>query len=109
VRPATKQTSSRFPVRAVSDITCDRCGKEIDGFRGEYATAGFYDVTGQSWWSRYARPGERNVCDDCMWQDAGYRADYGVHLSKPEALRVELEEVDAIVREHRGETSTTSQ
>jgi len=94
----------------MSEIICDRCGNKIDGFRGEYATAGFYDVTGQSWWAKYARPGERNVCDDCMWQDAGYRADYGVHeTSTAEALRVELEEVDAIVREHRGTTSTTPQ
>lgn len=60
------------------EIICDRCGAKIDGYRGEYATAGFYDVTGESWWSRYAKPGERNVCDACMLADENYCRDYGI-------------------------------
>lgn len=81
-------------------ITCDRCGAKVDGFRGQYATAGFYDTAGQSWWARYARPGERIVCDACMWADPGYRADYGIH--EPAPIVAEMLEVDAISRESYG-------
>jgi hypothetical protein len=78
-------------------VTCDRCGAEIDGLRGQFATAGFYDTAGQSWWSRFARPGENVVCDDCMWADPGYRAEYGVHTDA-ESIVAEMLEVDEIVR-----------
>lgn len=82
-------------------VICDRCGASIDGMRGEFATAGFYDTTGQSWWSKYAKPGERVVCDTCMWSDPRYRADYGVH--DPSPILAEMLEVDDIVREVHGD------
>jgi hypothetical protein len=87
------------PVLGLITVTCDRCGASIDGMRGEFATAGFYDTTGQSWWSKYAKPGEHVVCDGCMWIDPQYRADYGA----PPIL-AEMLEVDDIVREVHGDT-----
>lgn len=99
-------------------IICDRCGEEIkDAFRGLHATAGFYDVTGDSWWSRYSRPGERNVCDICMWKDEGYRRDYGIHAAGPTAVTIasverakrklrEAQEVSDIAQEFYGDIKT---
>jgi hypothetical protein len=55
---------------------CDRCGKRIDGIRDEGMTAGYYDVTGGHF-SRFARAGERVVCDRCMWTDPRYMEIYG--------------------------------
>lgn len=57
-------------------ITCDRCKKKIDGFRDHGMTAGFYD-TSTDLWGKFANPGEKNVCDDCMWSDPRYQAVYG--------------------------------
>lgn len=82
-------------------VKCDRCGKSIDGLRGEYATAGFYDVCGQSWWSRYANAGETVVCDACMFADPLYRADYGIHETEP--IVAEMLEVDSVSREFYGD------
>jgi hypothetical protein len=65
------------PAEGFTGIICDRCGDLIDGFRGEHATAGFYDTTGDSWWSKFSNPGEQNVCDACMWADPRYIAEYG--------------------------------
>lgn len=80
-------------------VKCDRCGRLVDGLRGEYATAGFYD-TGEGWWGRYAKANENVVCDACMWADPQYRADYGIHDAP---ISVEMLEVDAISREIYGD------
>ena len=61
--------------RATLTVTCDRCGAQVNGVSGEFGTAGFYYV-GSGYWSLYARPGEANVCDRCMWTDPGFRHDY---------------------------------
>lgn len=57
-------------------IICSRCGKTVNGKRGENYTAGFYDVTGIPW-SEFANPGEVNLCDECMWVDERYIQVYG--------------------------------
>ena len=61
---------------------CDRCKKEIEGFETDSFTAGFYYVDG-GYWSRYARPKadtsyETVICDECMWTDDRYIADWGI-------------------------------
>ena len=66
----------RTRVTAVT-ITCDRCGSEVRGTFDDYGTTGFYDV-GSGYWSLYAAPGEVNVCNACMWADAGFRHDYAI-------------------------------
>lgn len=69
-------------------IVCDRCGKTVKGLMGTSLdnegrpnmgfTAGFYRIAkdGEGW-GQYTNPGERNVCDECMWADPRYIADYG--------------------------------
>ena len=71
------------PVEIVS-VKCDRCGKTIDGAQSETGTAGFYNVSNEPW-AKYALPGERIICDPCMWSDAGYRADYPQVMSGKKA------------------------
>jgi hypothetical protein len=60
-------------------ITCDRCGKVVNGIVDELpegtVTGGFYDVTDE-YWSRFAVWEEENVCDECMHSDPGYKAIY---------------------------------
>ena len=63
-------------------VYCDRCHKQVrNAFRSSTYSAGFYDVTpalgGKNQWARYAREGERNVCDSCMWSDPQYIAEHG--------------------------------
>lgn len=55
-------------------VTCDRCGKQVDGIANDYGTSGFYQ--GPTW-SKYMNMGESIVCDDCMAVDERYRTDYG--------------------------------
>jgi hypothetical protein len=57
-------------------VICDRCRREIQGYRDEMATSGFYGVK-SGYWHKYARKGEEILCDDCMWADPGYKKDYG--------------------------------
>ena len=61
--------------RAKVTVTCDRCGAHVEGAAGDFGPAGFYYV-GSGYWSLYARPYEVNVCNACMWADAGFRRDY---------------------------------
>lgn len=59
---------------------CSRCRRRVAGFRRPRAdrfTIGYYVVAPPAWWARFARPGERIVCDACMWVDPGYVAVYG--------------------------------
>ena len=55
-------------------ITCSRCGKQVEGYRDEIATGGFYDAKA---WDQFANEGETEICDDCMWTDPRYIAVYG--------------------------------
>lgn len=60
-------------------VTCDRCGKQVDGLHVEgVATAGYYMVGEGKAFAKYARPGESIVCDDCMHSDPAYQAEYGI-------------------------------
>lgn len=66
-------------------VRCDRCGAEIEGYDDQYGTSGFYRIgKGTGSWEKYANPGESIVCDDCMWKDARYIADYGRHRRQSE-------------------------
>jgi hypothetical protein len=55
---------------------CSRCHKEIDNFSPPTGgmTAGYYVAAG---WAKYANDGEVYICDDCMFHDPRYIADYG--------------------------------
>jgi hypothetical protein len=57
---------------------CDRCRKPIKDFRppAHGLTAGYYHVTNDT---KLGRPGERYVCDRCMWRSEAYTAIYGIH------------------------------
>lgn len=57
-------------------VHCDRCKKAVEGDWSERFTSGFYDVS-SGYWAKYARPYETVVCDQCMWCDARFIADYG--------------------------------
>lgn len=58
------------------NVDCSRCGKNIDGDYSPSVTAGFYDVS-EGPWAKYAQEDEETLCDNCMWNDAGYQRDYG--------------------------------
>lgn len=59
---------------------CSRCKKDISGLMRvrDYGTCGYYEVS-HGIWSHYAKPGERYLCDACMWADPRYIEIYGVH------------------------------
>ncbi len=59
-------------------LICDRCKKEIIGFRHEMMTAGFYDVTGSPW-NEFASSDEKNICDECMFANSKFQEIYGIH------------------------------
>ena len=52
---------------------CGRCHKivEQEPFHTGGMTAGYYNVQGDPnvEWGCYARPGEKYVCDSCLWSD----------------------------------------
>lgn len=60
-------------------ITCDRCGKVINGGIDEHngitITAGYYDVA-KGYWSKFARWEEEFICDLCMHSDPKYVKSY---------------------------------
>lgn len=64
-------------------VHCDRCGKIVNGIIDDVPsagfpsrmTSGFYDVS-RGCWARFARQGERNVCDGCMSLDPEYQELY---------------------------------
>lgn len=62
-------------------ITCDRCGKVVEGTidhcdeYGGTVTGGFYIVS-EGNWQEYQRDDEENVCDDCMHADPKYKKLY---------------------------------
>jgi phosphatidylserine decarboxylase len=63
-------------------VQCDRCKKTIQGFegvndQGAHWTAGFYRITHDGPWAKYAKLDETIVCDQCMAENEAYQADYG--------------------------------
>lgn len=57
-------------------IKCSRCMKLKDCSGSDLTvTCGYYDVTAPPW-SKYADPGEKAVCDECMHADPRYLKDY---------------------------------
>lgn len=60
----------------MSTVHCDRCQSDVEGYIDpEGWSAGVYVTT--SYWSKFANPGEKQVCDACMWADPRYIAKYG--------------------------------
>lgn len=62
-------------------ITCDRCGKVVEGTidicptTGVTVTGGYYLVA-EGNWKEYQRGDEEYVCDDCMHLDPQYKKLY---------------------------------
>ena len=63
-------------------ITCDRCGIEIEGMidrcpsTDAIITSGYYIVSEGSSWNEYQRDDEEYVCDACMHADPEYKKLY---------------------------------
>lgn len=60
-------------------VICDRCHEVVEGVRAPEFTGGFYDATPNSPWFGFSLPGEKIVCDACMFADVRYQEIYGVH------------------------------
>lgn len=64
-------------------ITCDRCGKLVDGIidickdTGVTVTGGYYLVA-EGNWKEFQRGDEEYVCDDCMHVDPKYKKLYKI-------------------------------
>lgn len=62
-------------------ITCDRCGKVVNGIidicksTGVVITGGYYLVA-EGNWKEFQRDDEEYVCDDCMHVDPEYKKLY---------------------------------
>jgi hypothetical protein len=58
----------------IKEVTarCDRCGRTVDGLHDEESgyTSGYYVLYGI--WEKFAREGERIICDGCMTEDPEY-------------------------------------
>ena len=54
-------------------VICERCEKTVEALESNLGTAGFYRRSG---WAQYMNADEDIVCDDCMWEDPRYLADY---------------------------------
>lgn len=63
----------------MSTIHCDRCNIDKEGEVGLHFSAGCYLRSG---WARFMRNEEEIVCDDCMWKDPRYIAEFGVQVSE---------------------------
>lgn len=59
---------------------CSRCKMDLfdllmrNSTKG--MTVGYYEVK-EGQWARFANPGERYLCDACMWKDPRYIEVYG--------------------------------
>lgn len=62
-------------------VTCCRCKLPVkDAFKDFLTgtTAGYYEVH-DGYWNAFANPGEKFICDECMFKDERYIAVYGNH------------------------------
>ena len=66
----------------IIEIECSRCHKKVEGWKDNIATAGFYIVQKGNYWSKYANEGEEYLCDECMFKEPRYIADYGDRIIK---------------------------
>jgi hypothetical protein len=64
-------------------VKCSGCKELVEGVRGNGFTGGFYDVA-KGEWSKFARPGEKRLCDVCMWSRPEYQLVYGVQGGAPD-------------------------
>ncbi|HEX2615252.1 MAG TPA: hypothetical protein VHL10_07150 [Nitrososphaera sp.] len=69
-------------------IICCRCKQEIDGFKDHVTgvTGGYYEVHA-GYWQAFANPGEKNVCDPCMFADERFIAVYGHHAGARDTVK----------------------
>ena len=62
-------------------ITCDRCGKVVEGTidicptTGVTITGGYYLVA-EGNWQEYQRDDEEYICEECMHSDPNYKQLY---------------------------------
>lgn len=59
-------------------IICDRCHQVVKDAMKECSgtTAGYYEVE-RGAWRKFSNPGEKYLCDACMFRDDRYIAVYG--------------------------------
>lgn len=62
-------------------ITCSRCNTVVNGMLSDsiksiIVTSGFYQVD-KGYWSAYAEPHEKYLCDTCMFKTPKYIKTYG--------------------------------
>ncbi len=58
---------------------CSRCKADLSELwkvSTKDMTVGYYEVR-EGPWAKFANPGERYLCDACMWKDPRYIAVYG--------------------------------
>ena len=53
-------------------IRCDRCGEDVEAVRGPKGLEGFYDVSNDSRYHKYARQFEQVICNQCMHSDSRF-------------------------------------
>lgn len=77
-------------IETKSVVICDRCNKVAGTppVAGDGFTMGYYDADARAW-GRFANPGEKHICDSCMWDDPRYIAVYG--RRQPAAVAVAKE------------------
>jgi hypothetical protein len=64
-------------------LACCRCRKGIVTEKMDGVTAGYYDMS-NGYWSKYAKNGERILCDHCMQSDPAYKRNFtGFGSRKP--------------------------
>ena len=62
------------------EITCDRCKETIISIKTDGFTVGFYVRSGT--WGKYMNDDEEFICDNCMWADERYMADFPMRRKK---------------------------
>lgn len=60
-------------------ITCDRCNKILEVSKTSYGTCGYYDLSANGPWVKYAKEYELKICDDCMQSNELFKEDYGTY------------------------------
>jgi hypothetical protein len=80
--PSTQAPKPASDGLTATTVTCDRCRKIVQGFRGHGCTSGFYERDGHpsTGWGRFMNDGENRLCDACMHADPRYLALYGVKI-----------------------------
>jgi hypothetical protein len=62
---------------AVDTVECSECHAFVAKSPEGALTAGYYEISGESGWAEFAKPGQEILCDKCMWATEGYQRVYG--------------------------------